>query len=58
YASKESFGHTGFTGTYFWIEPKENLTFVFLANRVYPDQNNGKLSKKILEQIFMTCFTN
>lgn len=46
YASKESFGHTGFTGTYFWVEPKENLTFVFLSNRVYPDQNNGKLSKK------------
>ncbi len=45
YASKESFGHTGFTGTYFWVEPKENLTFVFLANRVYPEQNNGKLSK-------------
>ncbi|MDX9797659.1 MAG: glycoside hydrolase family 3 N-terminal domain-containing protein [Bacteroidales bacterium] len=45
YASKESFGHTGFTGTYFWVEPKENLTFVFLSNRVFPSQNNNKLSK-------------
>lgn len=29
-------GHTGFTGTCFWIDPSENLIFVFLANRVYP----------------------
>lgn len=45
YASKESFGHSGFTGTYFWVEPKENLTFVFLSNRVYPSQNNNKLTR-------------
>jgi len=44
YASKDSYGHTGFTGTYVWIEPKENLAFVFLSNRIYPSQNNNKLS--------------
>jgi len=45
YASQESFGHTGFTGTYFWVEPKEKLVFVFLSNRIYPSASNSKLSK-------------
>ena len=41
--SKESFGHTGFTGTFFWIDPKAKLTIVFLTNRVYPSRENKKL---------------
>ena len=36
-ASPLTIGHTGYTGTCFWIDPKYNLVFVFLANRVYPD---------------------
>ncbi|MDR1847488.1 MAG: serine hydrolase [Bacteroidales bacterium] len=44
YASQESFGHSGFTGTYFWIDPAENLIYVFLSNRVYPDSSNNRLS--------------
>jgi beta-N-acetylhexosaminidase len=39
-----TFGHTGFTGTCAWADPKENLIFILLANRVNPDGNN-KLSK-------------
>ncbi|RYZ47740.1 MAG: hypothetical protein EOP49_20460, partial [Sphingobacteriales bacterium] len=36
----ETYGHTGFTGTCFWIDPKNNLTYIFLSNRVNsPDQN-------------------
>lgn len=34
----ETFGHTGFTGTCVWIDPKHNLTYIFLSNRV---NNNG-----------------
>jgi beta-N-acetylhexosaminidase len=34
YASPETFGHTGFTGTCFWVDPKYNLIYVFLSNRV------------------------
>ncbi len=34
YASPQTFGHTGFTGTCFWVDPKYNLIFVFLSNRV------------------------
>lgn len=34
-----SFGHTGFTGTSFWIDPASKSFVVFLSNRVHP---NGK----------------
>lgn len=39
-ASPVSFGHSGFTGTLAWADPVENLVFVFLSNRTYPDQSN------------------
>ncbi|WP_447640452.1 MULTISPECIES: glycoside hydrolase family 3 N-terminal domain-containing protein [Chitinophagaceae] len=46
YASPAAFGHTGYTGTCIWADPKEDLLFVFLCNRVYPDGGaNGKLGK-------------
>ncbi len=38
-----SFGHSGFTGTIAWADPEEQLIYVFLSNRVYPDANNKKL---------------
>jgi CubicO group peptidase (beta-lactamase class C family) len=44
-ASPETFGHTGFTGTCVWVDPKNNLVYVFLSNRVYPTRDNGKLSQ-------------
>lgn len=42
-ASANSFGHSGFTGTYVWVDPDENLVFVFLCNRVYPVAENNKI---------------
>ena len=42
-ASHESFGHSGFTGTYFWTDPKNHLIYVFLSNRVCPDASNEKI---------------
>jgi len=42
-ASPETFGHTGFTGTCIWVDPKNELVYVFLSNRVHPDMTNGKL---------------
>ncbi|WP_161889354.1 glycoside hydrolase family 3 N-terminal domain-containing protein [Pontibacter russatus] len=42
-ASPESFGHSGFTGTFTWVDPKYNLVYVFLSNRVYPTRENSKL---------------
>jgi beta-N-acetylhexosaminidase len=42
-ASSESFGHSGFTGTLAWADPKNEVVFIFLSNRVNPDQDNWKL---------------
>ena len=35
-APAEVFGHTGFTGTCAWADPKNRLVFVFISNRIYP----------------------
>ncbi|MBK9580469.1 MAG: serine hydrolase [Saprospiraceae bacterium] len=43
-ASKESYGHSGYTGTFTWVDPKYNLVYIFLSNRVYPTRNNNKIS--------------
>lgn len=43
-ASLESFGHSGFTGTLTWADPKYNLLYVFLSNRVYPNASENKLA--------------
>jgi len=43
-ASPQSYGHSGFTGTFTWIDPVHNLVYVFLSNRVYPTRDNGKIS--------------
>ena len=44
-ASPETFGHTGFTGTCVWADPKENLVYIFLSNRVYNTRDNNLLSR-------------
>ena len=44
-ASLQSYGHSGFTGTYIWADPENNLIYVFLSNRVNPDASNQKLEK-------------
>lgn len=35
-ASPATFGHTGYTGTCIWIDPEEQLIYIFLSNRVHP----------------------
>jgi CubicO group peptidase (beta-lactamase class C family) len=42
-ASPNSFGHSGFTGTFVWADPDYNMVFVFLSNRVYPSRENRKI---------------
>ncbi|WP_396591089.1 serine hydrolase domain-containing protein [Allomuricauda sp. R78024] len=44
-ASNTSFGHSGFTGTFIWADPENQLVFVFLSNRVYPTRTNRNLYK-------------
>jgi CubicO group peptidase (beta-lactamase class C family) len=43
-ASPETYGHTGFTGTCVWIDPKYNLVYIFLSNRVHAEGGTNKLS--------------
>ena len=43
--SPDSFGHSGFTGTYTWADPDNGLVYVFISNRVHPDMDNNKLGK-------------
>ncbi len=43
--SLESFGHSGFTGTFAWADPETELIYVFLSNRTYPTMKNNDLGK-------------
>ena len=43
--SSETFGHTGWTGTCVWVDPKTRIIYIFLSNRVQSQVNNGKLSE-------------
>ena len=53
-----TFGHTGYTGTCVWADPKYNIVYIFLSSRVNPDGgDNLKLSRmnvrgKIQDQIY------
>ncbi|TDM00198.1 MAG: beta-N-acetylglucosaminidase [Flavobacteriaceae bacterium] len=50
--SELSYGHTGFTGTMAWVDPKTGLLYVFLSNRINPSAENQLLiSKDIREKI-------
>ncbi|TGE15215.1 serine hydrolase [Hymenobacter elongatus] len=44
-ASQSSFGHSGFTGTFFWVDPAQELVYIFLSNRVNPTRRNNKLGE-------------
>ncbi|MBV9962481.1 MAG: serine hydrolase [Parafilimonas sp.] len=59
-ASPETFGHTGFTGICVWVDPKYDLIFIFLSNRVNPNGgDNLKLSSlnvrgKMMEAVYQS----
>ena len=38
-----SYGHTGFTGCILWVDPGSRTFYVFLSNRVYPDDKSNIL---------------
>jgi CubicO group peptidase (beta-lactamase class C family) len=50
-ASPQTYGHTGFTGTCIWVDPKYNLVYIFLSNRVHPDVSNKLGSLNIRPRI-------
>jgi CubicO group peptidase (beta-lactamase class C family) len=43
-ASPQSFGHSGYTGTFVWADPKNNLLVIFFSNRVYPFRSSNGIS--------------
>ena len=42
-AGPNTFGHTGFTGTFAWMDPDTGLLYIFLSNRVTPTRENARL---------------
>ena len=44
-ASPMSYGHSGFTGTLVWMDPEYDLMYIFLSNRIHPNQYNKQLIK-------------
>lgn len=54
--SAKSFGHSGFTGTFVWADPKEKLVYIFLSNRVYPNRNHRNIYRlnvrPAIQQVF------
>ena len=51
-APASTYGHTGFTGTCFWVDPDNQLIYIFLSNRVYPSRTYKQLMEmKIRPQI-------
>lgn len=44
--SPATYGHTGYTGTCFWIDPKKDLIYIFLCNRINPHRWNTTLSEE------------
>ncbi len=58
YASADTYGHTGFTGTCVWVDPKSDLIFIFLSNRTYPSASNKLLNRdhvriRIMDQAYL-----
>jgi beta-glucosidase-like glycosyl hydrolase/CubicO group peptidase (beta-lactamase class C family) len=51
------YGHTGFTGTCFWIDPSNGMIYIFLSNRVNPSRSPNRLStleirERIQEELY------
>ena len=38
-----AYGHNGFTGTCVWVDPDNDLVYVFLSNRIHPSTQNKKI---------------
>ena len=50
-ANESVFGHTGYTGTCVWIDPKNQLIYIFLSNRVHPQVSTKLLDLNIRSRI-------
>jgi CubicO group peptidase (beta-lactamase class C family) len=48
--STATYGHSGYTGTCFWIDPKHELIYIFLCNRINPHRWNTTLGEENYRQ--------
>ncbi|MCY7351988.1 MAG: serine hydrolase, partial [Cytophagaceae bacterium] len=60
--SSRSFGHSGYTGTLVWADPDQDLVFIFLSNRVYPDASNTlittqRIRNRVMEAVYRAIET-
>ncbi|MCA8969436.1 MAG: beta-lactamase family protein [Planctomycetes bacterium] len=55
--SPNSVGHTGFTGTSFWIDRTRDLVVVCLTNRVHPSRNEPRINafRRNLHDLVVAC---
>ncbi|SIN86134.1 serine hydrolase domain-containing protein [Chitinophaga niabensis] len=60
FASAQSYGHTGYTGTFVWVDPATDMICIILTNRVYPEviDNVNTLLRmnirgRILDQVYL-----
>ncbi len=57
-----SYGHAGFTGCLVWVDPKNELLYIFFSNRIHPSAENTKLVKEgqraLVQQVFYDAITN
>ncbi|WP_294185579.1 serine hydrolase [uncultured Sphingobacterium sp.] len=51
FANSSVFGHTGYTGTCIWIDPQNQLIYIFLSNRVHPQVSTKLLDLNIRSRI-------
>ncbi len=56
-APKTTYGHIGFTGTAVWVDPENELVYVFLSNRVHPNSRNTKINVfKVRENVHQVVY--
>ncbi len=56
--SAQSFGHSGFTGTFIWADPENQLVYIFLSNRVYPTRDHRNLYQLKIREAVQQVFYN
>lgn len=58
FLSERSYGHTGFTGTFIWIDPVLHLGFILLSNRVHISRSiNMNRVRRIFVNLFMAQYS-
>lgn len=62
-ANPSVYGHLGFTGTVFWVDPANDLIFIFLTNRVNPTRdtpifNGTSIRPRLFQQIYKALEKN